>query len=386
MSKNVLHFVRKSTQLKATFINDQISNHINYTPSIVIKEQLDKKYDGGFAEFNFAKYKIIFLDYKKSISYKYCKKLSDAEVRKILNFVNENNINILHFHYGTDAGLYYQVMKKSDVPSVVSFYGYESSSFPKLYFGLGKKYLQNRVFKHADKLFAMSEDMKNDFIKLGCDESKIIVHYYGVNGKIYNYKSRKYFESDKYTLLIVSSLVPQKGHLFLLHGINELVRRGIKNFVLKIVGTGELANELKRYVKENKLEEYVKLLGPMKAHSTEILSEYVKADIFVHPSVMPKNGDKEGIPGTIVEAMFSGLPVISTNHAGIPHIIKDGFTGLLVKEWDVAKLSDKISQLIKDIELRKRIGENARKYAVDNLDLYIKEKELENIYDNLLNN
>ncbi|MCX6164433.1 MAG: glycosyltransferase, partial [Ignavibacteriae bacterium] len=346
MSKNVLHFVRKSTQLKATFINDQISNHLNYTPYIVIKEKVNKKYDGGFAEFDFAKYKIIYLEIKKNITYKYLRKISKTEVQKILNFVKDNNIDILHFHYGTDAGIYYEIIKKSDIPTVVSFYGYESSSFPKLYFGLGKKYLQNRVFRYADKLLVMSDDMKNDLLKLGCNENKIIVHYFGVKGKIFNCTDRKYIEKDKYTLLNVSSLVAQKGHLFLLQGITELIKKGIKNFKLRIIGTGELENELKSYIKKNKLGEYVKILKPMLAQSDEILSEYRNSDIFIHPSVIPKNGDKEGIPGAIVEAMFFGLPVVSTYHAGIPYIIKDGYTGLLVKEWNVEKLSDNIANLI----------------------------------------
>ncbi|MFA5405500.1 MAG: glycosyltransferase, partial [Ignavibacteria bacterium] len=205
MALNVLHLVRKSTQLKATFINDQITNHVKYFPFIVIKKILKKKYDGGFAEFDYNKYNICYLEDGNYILYKYFRKISKSDIHKILNFIKDNEIKILHFHYGSDAGMFYEIMKKSNIPSVVSFYGYDSSSFPKRIFGLGKKYLQNRVFRYADKLLAMSEDMKNDFIKYGCDEKKIIVHYYGVKGKIYNYPDRKYIEKNKYILLIVCS-------------------------------------------------------------------------------------------------------------------------------------------------------------------------------------
>ncbi|MFA5405321.1 MAG: glycosyltransferase family 4 protein, partial [Ignavibacteria bacterium] len=146
-----------------------------------------------------------------------------------------------------------------------------------------------------------------------------------------------------------------------------------------------LENKLKKFVIKNSMSDFVKFLGPMTAHSENILNEYRNADIFVHPSVVAYDGGKEGIPGTIVEAMFSGLTVVSTYHAGIPYIIKDGHTGLLAEENDVEKLHNNISMLINNLDMRKKIGENARKFAVENLDLSVKEKELENIYDNLLN-
>ncbi len=384
MNKNVLHFVRKSTQLKATFIHDQITNHVNYKPFIVVKKKIDKKYDGGYADFDYTNFNILYLNNESDFSYEYLKKISKREVFKILDFIKENDIGILHFHYGTDAGLYYEVMKRSDIPVVISFYGYDISSFPKMYFSLGKKYLKYRVFKYADRILAMSEDMKNDLIKLGLNSEKIIVHYFGINGKIYDYKERKYLEKEKYTLLNVSSFVPHKGHMFLLRSINELIKRNIKNFELKLIGTGVLEYDLKNYVENEGLSNFVKFINPIKAHSEEFVSNYKNADVFVHPSVVTGNKEKEGIPGSIVEAMFNGLPVVSTYHAGIPHIIKDGSNGLLVKEWDIDKLVSSIDILLKDSELRKQIGKNARKYAMENLNLSFKEIELENIYDSII--
>ncbi|MBI5403553.1 MAG: glycosyltransferase [Ignavibacteriae bacterium] len=384
MNRNVLHFVRKTSQLKATFINDQITKHERYNPFVVVKERIEKLYDGGFADFDFEKSKVLLLDQNKDFSYKYRKKICNPDKIRIFNYIRENNISILHFHYGTDAGLYYEIMKESKLPSVVSFYGYDASSFPKAYFGLGKVFLKKRVFKNATRVLAMSEDMKKDFMNIGCEEEKIIVHYYGVNGEIYFYPERKYTDKEKVILLDVCSLVPQKGHLFLLKGINELVKKGIKNFELRIVGTGEMKSSLINFVRENNLKEYVIFLGAMKAHSEEILREYKNAEIFVHPSVIPENGDKEGIPGTISEAMFSGLPVVSTYHAGIPYIIEDGKTGLLVKEWDLGKLSDAILLLINDVNIRERIGRSAQKNAKENLDLKLREEELEKIYDSLI--
>ena len=106
--------------------------------------------------------------------------------------------------------------------------------------------------------------------------------------------------------------------------------------------------------------------------------------MFIHPSVTDRKGYKEGIPGAIVEAMAAGLPVISTYHAGIPYIIKNHETGLLIREWDYEDLVKSILELTENLQLRKTLGQNGQDYALKYLNLSIKESELEKIYDNLI--
>jgi colanic acid/amylovoran biosynthesis glycosyltransferase len=229
----------------------------------------------------------------------------------------------------------------------------------------------------------MSENMKGDLLEIGCPEKKVEVHYYGTDTSFFNF-DKSYKSKEKVTLLILASLVPKKGHLFLLKSIRELIKNNITNFKLRIVGTGELEGELKRFVSEANMDEYVDFEGVIAYGSMEWLNEYKFADVFIHPSVTPQDGDKEGIPGTIIEAMASGLPVIATYHAGIPHIIKNDVTGLLVKENSVKDLTSAIRSLITDPNKRKRIGLAGKDHAITKLDLKEKEKELERIYCSLI--
>ena len=130
--------------------------------------------------------------------------------------------------------------------------------------------------------------------------------------------------------------------------------------------------------------EYVSWNGSTVYASREHKKYLRNADVFVHPSVTDVNGDKEGIPGTIVEAMAAGLPVISTYHAGIPYIINNNKTGLLIKEWDIEALKNTILKIASDSTLRRYLGKNGQEYAMQNLNIKEKEIELEKIYESLI--
>jgi colanic acid/amylovoran biosynthesis glycosyltransferase len=383
---NVCHILRKFSQLHTSFINNQISNHTRYSPSVIYRLKYYDSMNGGNSNFS-KEIKSLNLSENENLVDRllYCgpKLLSLSLIRNIQTFLKYNNIKIVHFHYGSDCGVYYPLTKYLDCPSVVSFYGYDCSMFPKYGMGYGKKYLQNRVFKRVRAVLAMSPDMQKDLINLGCPENKIIVHYYGTDCRTF-YFHREYPERDKITILTISNICHKKGHIFQFKGLMSLNKSGINNFEMRIVGGGEFEDDLKRFVDENELSDHVVFLGPIKYGSEEMMTEYRDADIFIHPSVVAPDGDKEGIPGTIIEAMSSGLPVVATNHAGIPFVIEDQKTGMLVDEWDVNGLADAIRRLIQNRDMREEIGRTGQRYALERLDLIEKEKELETIYDELL--
>lgn len=386
--KQVAHFVRKLLPAFTSFIRNQIMNHIRYGVCIVYKD---------FIESDFAReikgcFPCFYCDEnKKGIHEKYSKflyinfrRLTGGDKRNILAFILDNKVDILHFHYGTDAGVFLDIAKLLNVPSVVSFYGYDCSSFPHWYFGYGRHYLQN-VFNYTDYCLAMSDDMKSDLLKIGCPENKIIVHYYGSDLQSFCY-NRKYEVKNNITFLILASLVPQKGHLFLFQAFKKAMKMTNKKLHLRVVGKGYLESDLKKFVKKNNLRENICFVGSLKHLSKEFLQEFYQADVFIHPSITSQNKDKEGIPGAIVEAMATGLPVISTFHAGIPYIIHHGQNGYLVNEWDINRLAEYICKFAEDVELSKKIGKRAQKYAFEKLDLKCKERELESIYDYVIEN
>jgi colanic acid/amylovoran biosynthesis glycosyltransferase len=390
MKRRVLHFVRKNSQLKSSFINNQISHHINFDPFIAFRKNVFESNYDGFVDYKLEENNYLDLDENETIieniRFKTNKTLSGRQVLLIKDYIKKNGIDICHFHYGTDCGVFYPFQNKLRIPSIVSFYGYDAFSFPKRFWGYGKKYLNKRVFNKIDCILAMTPEMREDLINIGCPSEKIEVHYHGVPSKIFNGIGRTYNQvNSDFTLLNISYFDPVKGHIFIFKALKQLISQGFINIKLRIGGYGFFESKLRDFVDENHLGQCVSFLGPLIYGSTEMITEYEKADVFVHPSVVTID-DKEGIPGAIVEAMFAGLPVISSYHGGIPFIIENEKTGLLVKEWDIIGLADAIKRLFLDKKSREIIGKAGQDYALKHLDIEEKEGELEKIYNRFIDN
>jgi colanic acid/amylovoran biosynthesis glycosyltransferase len=383
----VIHFIRKNTQLKASFIQNQVKYHIDFIPFVVYCEHRESQFDGGFTDqtgLNVPVYCIAdnttLLD---RIVYKYFKILGRSHKRNLDKIVKNIQPDIIHLHYGTDAGIYLPALKKSKIPKIVSFYGYDAYSFPKKYFGYGGFFLRKKVFSNANKILAMSQEMQNDLIKACCPLESLIIHYHGVPIEKISDLSLEYIRKSDYRLTMISYLDPVKGHYFVLMALKWLIDNGFKDFHLRIAGEGHYEKFLKQKSKELGLEDSVSFLGKVKYLSDEHLKLLFETDIYLHPSVCTKD-DKEGIPGSLVEAMVAGLPVISTFHGGIPFVIENQQTGLLVKELDVKGIADAIMMLVGSCELRRTLGLSGKEYAMKNMDVKRQEAELENIYKKLL--
>jgi colanic acid/amylovoran biosynthesis glycosyltransferase len=384
----VLHLIRKNTHLKASFILNQIRNHIEFESIVAYYQMRDKTFDGGFSEVEQVDFEVVALDDNQNlwsrIKYKGFKRISSKAQKSLLSLIRKQSPDVIHLHYGTDAGLYLSFLHELNIPTFVSFYGYECSGFPNRFFGLGRWYLNAFVFKYATHVFAMSEDMKKDLVSLGCPEEKVIVHYYGTDVQHF-YTKRKHQSKEIVSFLIISGFTPQKGHKYLINAFCEAYKEN-KNIRLSIVGAGLLECEINNHVRELNLESVIDLPGAVVYGSDIHLAYFKSHDVFVHPSVTDVNGDKEGIPGAIVEAMAAGLPLITTFHAGIPYIIEDEKDGLLVPEENIELLKNGMLRLAKDPELRQILSDNAQKRALSELDLKKNEKNLEKHYLSAIEN
>ena len=178
--------------------------------------------------------------------------------------------------------------------------------------------------------------------------------------------------SKDITIGVTSQLSITKGHQHLITAFKTLIDKGL-NIRLKIAGKGGAYEmELKEMVSELGLDEKIEFCG----FTRDIPGFLSELDIFVLPSIT------ENFPNTLVEALFAGLPCISTDTGGIPEAIAD--TGILVPVKDAKSLSDAMEKLILSEELRNELGAKAKARALANFDLTENSKKLELIFTEII--
>jgi glycosyltransferase involved in cell wall biosynthesis len=152
-------------------------------------------------------------------------------------------------------------------------------------------------------------------------------------------------------------LVEKKGFEYLIDACALLVKREV-GFECQIVGDGYLREALKARIARHGLQNRVTLLGAL--GQAQILELYQQSHIFALPCVRAHDGDQDGLPVVLIEAMSCELPVVTTPLTGIPDLVHNGETGLLVKERDVTSLATALEKLVVDKSLRRQLGQQGR--------------------------
>ena len=166
-------------------------------------------------------------------------------------------------------------------------------------------------------------------------------------------------------ILAVGSLLHLKGFHILISACAELDKMGVC-FLCKIIGEGVERGNLETKIENLQMTDKVQLPGYRTID--ELFEEYTNASVFVMPSV-PSSIGTDGLPTVIIEAMAAGLPVVATRHAGIPDLVIDGETGLLVNPGDISSLADAIKEMISNKELYSKFAVQGRQKVENEFDL-----------------
>jgi colanic acid/amylovoran biosynthesis glycosyltransferase len=168
------------------------------------------------------------------------------------------------------------------------------------------------------------------------------------------------------TILCVASLQDYKGHRYLLDACALLRDAGLP-FRCLLAGDGEERAALEQQVARLRLGSRVTLLG--RQTREQVVALMAEADLMVLPSVTTPSGKREGVPVALMEALACELPVVATAVSGIPELVVDGETGLLVAERDVAELVTAVLVLAADAALARRLGAAGRRHVLELFDL-----------------
>jgi len=269
-------------------------------------------------------------------------------------FANEMP-DLIHAHFGPSALEMLPVAKQLNIPMITTFHGMDASKL--LRSDSYRKQLKS-LFSYS-YILTVSEIMKKELIEFGSPIDRTKCAYIGVPVTKFKPQSRRFLvdkcrNKEEIRFLQVSNFVEKKGHKYTLLAFSKLVKN-YPHVTLTLAGNGPLKQMMEHFTTELGIQNSVYFIGHK--NTNEVVDLMKKADCFVHHSVTASNGDKEGIPTVLMEAMASGLPVISTIHAGIPELVQHNVNGFLVDEGDVDAYVVAMERALKDDG---SIGQSAR--------------------------
>lgn len=253
--------------------------------------------------------------------------------KKLNNVIAEFNPDIVHTHFGFESWFFLENILLQNTPIFISFHGFDASH--KLNSSRYRETLKTIFAKpNITPIFVSNFMLNNVETKLGISIAKAKTLYYGTDIKIF--RRDNYEENDRIIFLQVSSFVEKKGHKYTIEAFADFLKQKPPILKVKLIlaGTGPLHQTMKQLTHDLGIEQYVEFPSVVDRFQAKELMN--KANVFIHHSVTSlAEGDMEGIPNAIMEAMAMELPILSTVHSGIPELVEDGVNGLLAHERDV---------------------------------------------------
>ena len=274
-----------------------------------------------------------------------------------LQVAHLRRFDVLLAHFGYQGARVAGVIKRAGAlpPLVTIFHGHDVGTVQHD----GATRIYGDLFRHGALQLAVNDVFRRVLVDAGSPAARTRVHHLGISPSAIPFQPRAP-GSGPLSILSVSRLTEKKGIEYALHalaGVKE-VRPGLE-WRYRIIGDGHLKEELERLAAKLSIDEHVEFLGAQ-SHA-EVRGNLAESDVFLLPSVTAANGDAEGIPVSLMEAMASGAIVVSTFHSGIPELVEDGISGLLAPERDDVALAEKILAVAEDSSMRDAMARAARR-------------------------
>lgn len=212
-----------------------------------------------------------------------------------------------------------------------------------------------RKLAEANAIITVS-DFNRTYLQstFGSDADRVHRVYNGLDLARFPFRSPEYRPPH---IVGVGRLVEKKGFCGLIDACAVLKDLG-RSFTCEIIGGGELETQLAAQIVRHGLQSHVTMRGPKPP--SEIIAAIHRAAVVCAPCVLAADGNRDGLPTVLLEAMALGTPCVSTDVTGIPEVVRDGITGLLVRQHDVNSLASAMDRLMRDAPLRVRLAAKAR--------------------------
>jgi glycosyltransferase involved in cell wall biosynthesis len=291
--------------------------------------------------------------------------------------LERRNARLLHIYFGHIAVHLLPLIRAWRHPSIVSFHGADVMVDMKK-----PAYRQTtRQMLDAVKLVLVrSESLCRAVIDIGCEKEKIEIQRTGIPLDEFPCRERTFPTSNgggEWRFVQSGRLIEKKGLPVTLRAFASFLKRYPKA-TLTIAGEGPLLDQLQGLARELKMDNRVSFTGFISQQQLRDL--YYGSHIFLHPSQTGPDGNQEGVPNSMLEAMASGLPVFATDHGGIPEAIEHGMSGVLVPERDAEELAWALLNAVEDRHFLSQVARNGAEVVRKKFDLRVQARRLEDIY------
>ena len=301
--------------------------------------------------------------------------ISGAEARNLGFLLRHSGATLLHVYFGHIGVHLLPYLRGRHLPVVVSFHGADAG------IDLAKpSHLRplRRLFALATLILPRSQAIAGNLAALGCPPDKIRLHRTGIPLERFPFAQRYIPEDGQWRLFQACRLIEKKGIETTLRAF-ALFLGSHPGSKLTIAGEGPLAEPLQDLATDLGIAPRVSFPGFVS--QAKLRDLLYQSHLFLHPSVTGPDGDREGVPNAMLEAMASGLPVAATWHGGIPEAVQHGETGLLVPEHAEKELATAMLELASDPARYAAMSANAGRSVASNWELHAQTRLLETLYD-----
>jgi colanic acid/amylovoran biosynthesis glycosyltransferase len=301
-------------------------------------------------------------------------RISNREVSRLKCLLDQTRAELLHIYFGHIAVHLLPFIQQWEHPSLVSFHGADVGVDLKKPAYLAAT---QEMLAAVRRVLVRSESLRRALMEIGCAPEKIELQRTGIPLSEFPFRERSAPENGEWCLLQASRLIEKKGLKATVRTFARF-KQAFPNAELVIAGEGPEESELIELARELKISEAVHFAGFLS--QAKLRELFYSSHLFLHPSETAVDGNQEGVPNSMLEAMATGLPVFATHHGGIPEAVDHGESGVLVAERDHEALGRALIDLASMPQRLITMGRAAAENVAREFDQSTQTRRLEEIY------
>ena len=300
--------------------------------------------------------------------------ISRMELNALRGILDKTGAQVLHIYFGHIAVHLLPLIKTWPHPTVVSFHGAD------VLVELDKpayRRATKEMLRSVRRIFVRSDSLRRALLGLTDDPDKIAIMRTGIPLEEFPFQPRPTPENGEWRLLQAGRFIEKKGFATSLRAFAEFAK-AFPRAQFVIAGEGPLSSELRELARTLEVKDKVTFSGFVTQEQLRGL--LYQSHIFLHPSQLGADGNQEGVPNSMLEAMATGLPVFATIHGGIPEAVSNGLTGVLVGEQNHTALARELIQAAQRPDRLSQLGRAGSDLVARKFNQRAQTQRLEELY------